>query len=340
MLRATRLTRYPIVQPRPPSFVPKKSPREDALTEQLWALVENTTLDIFHNPKDPISVRVLAALEAARLQFPKPTPKEGSGVPAFVHARWRGPLKLDIVVHERVPSADEFRLLLPLQAASNVSFSVFIKEQQRMRHSPTGVSSLVALLARDPTLLAWPVIVDWEHDESSVGGTAYSNILKKVLHRRESVRREKKKPEPTPDPPPPTPEAGVPALEEEWRDNDEWAAYENPYENDHFHNSPSLLPTSPILRPAQTLLVLLSLIPNNNIRCAILGLGASVAVLYSVHLRHPSVRLEQNVSHTGSRMLNRYARETGARTMFVERPSIHVCIAFYPTADTRRGLDP
>ncbi|KAJ7113980.1 hypothetical protein C8R44DRAFT_984551 [Mycena epipterygia] len=39
------------------------------------------------------------------------------------------------------------------------------------------------------------------------------------------------------------------------------------------------------------LLVLLSLIPSNNVRYMVLGLGVSVAVLYAGHLKRPSMRI-------------------------------------------------
>ncbi|KAJ7145616.1 hypothetical protein C8R44DRAFT_863491 [Mycena epipterygia] len=55
------------------------------------------------------------------------------------------------------------------------------------------------------------------------------------------------------------------------------------------------------ISPPQTLLILISLIPNNNIRYTVLGLCASIAALYGIHFQRPSVRLhhlENNVSHT------------------------------------------
>ncbi|KAJ7145607.1 hypothetical protein C8R44DRAFT_723535 [Mycena epipterygia] len=45
------------------------------------------------------------------------------------------------------------------------------------------------------------------------------------------------------------------------------------------------------ITPAQALLVLVSLIPNNPIRYAMLGVYATITVLYGVHLHRPSVRL-------------------------------------------------
>ncbi|KAJ7145603.1 hypothetical protein C8R44DRAFT_863477 [Mycena epipterygia] len=45
------------------------------------------------------------------------------------------------------------------------------------------------------------------------------------------------------------------------------------------------------ISPVQTLLVLVSLIPNNNIRYTMLGLAAGITAFYVVHLERPSVRL-------------------------------------------------
>ncbi|KAJ7145597.1 hypothetical protein C8R44DRAFT_845065 [Mycena epipterygia] len=55
------------------------------------------------------------------------------------------------------------------------------------------------------------------------------------------------------------------------------------------------------ISPVQTLLALVSLIPNNHIRYALLELGASITVLFGVRLQRPSSRLghlEESVADT------------------------------------------
>ncbi|KAJ7145598.1 hypothetical protein C8R44DRAFT_723526 [Mycena epipterygia] len=92
---------------------------------------------------------------------------------------------------------------------------------------------------------------------------------------------------------------------------------------------------------AQTLLELVSLIPNNNIRYAMLGLGASITIVCGLRLC-PSVHrahLEESVGRT-----EEIIRE--AKSLFPwdrrwrkkSSPRIHVHLAFYPTADTNYGM--
>jgi hypothetical protein len=117
-------------------------------------------------------------------------------------AQWHGPLKLELTVHQRPPTADEFRLLLPLQAAP--SFTEFLSQEAlpTLRETPTNAQALAELVARRPKVLNWPVVVDWEHEECSLGGKKYTDLLAAVARRRKKVM----KPEPTPRPPPTPPE--------------------------------------------------------------------------------------------------------------------------------------
>ncbi|KAJ7145613.1 hypothetical protein C8R44DRAFT_845075 [Mycena epipterygia] len=53
--------------------------------------------------------------------------------------------------------------------------------------------------------------------------------------------------------------------------------------------------------PSPNFLVLVSLIPNNNIRYTMLGVGVSLTVFYGIHFQRPSVclrHLESSVGHT------------------------------------------
>ncbi|KAJ7774162.1 hypothetical protein DFH07DRAFT_121061 [Mycena maculata] len=194
------------VRPVPRSLEAKREARKTRLalspTPEQWEQIEPTTLTVFHDPKNEVSCRVLRALDAARLQYPKPN-KYTTVV--------GGPLKMELVVHERAPSAEEFRDILYMH--ESVSFGTFLGLEHRMRHTPTSARALVDLVAEHPELLQWPVVVDWEHAQSSLGSTGHIQLLKSVLRRRVAVVRPESLLEPAPKPerqPPP----------EEWIDYD------------------------------------------------------------------------------------------------------------------------
>jgi hypothetical protein len=153
-----------------------------------------------HNPNDSTSQHVLNALKAAVIEYPAPRPKEkfSENHPS---KQLRGPLKLELTVLKRPPNAEEFRLLLPLQPQPFFTEFLHPKEHQ----APTNSAALVELLARRPTALRWPVVADWEHNECSVGGDGYKELLKKVGKRRQKATKPESKAAPLPPPPPPPP---------------------------------------------------------------------------------------------------------------------------------------
>ncbi|KAJ6600403.1 hypothetical protein DFH09DRAFT_595066 [Mycena vulgaris] len=156
------------------------------LTDTQWAAVEPTELTVFHDPADVTSKTVLAALQAAALQYPKS--KEHP-------SKTRGPLKLAITVFPRPPDADEFREIAT--HLTEVSFAAFLR---KTNHWPTSAGALAALVEKDPTLLTWPVVVDWEHRQSSLGGKGYINLLKDIAARRSLVLKPKVEVPPPPQP--------------------------------------------------------------------------------------------------------------------------------------------
>ncbi|KAF7344957.1 hypothetical protein MVEN_01658400 [Mycena venus] len=169
------------------------------LTDEMWAAIEPTTFTVFHNPVHATSMQVLRALETARLEFPPPPRNPTSSVAAKIY---RGPLKLEIVVQKRVPTVDEFRALLPFQASHSYSGFMTTVAQATVRETPTNAQAMGDLVKRKPKLLDWPLVVDWEHGECSIGGRSFLGLLKSTANRRRKVLR-KIDPEPGPPAAPP-----------------------------------------------------------------------------------------------------------------------------------------
>ncbi|KAJ6620448.1 hypothetical protein B0H10DRAFT_2021654 [Mycena sp. CBHHK59/15] len=92
------------------------------------------------------------------------------------------PLKLDLVVHENAPTADEFRSMMHLLPEPTPG--AFLRAPDRFKYSPTNVNSLVELIKNEPTLLSWPVILDWDHEHISIGGHDYVSFLTRARRRR------------------------------------------------------------------------------------------------------------------------------------------------------------
>ncbi|KAJ7614758.1 hypothetical protein B0H17DRAFT_1220573 [Mycena rosella] len=117
------------------------------------------TTPAHHKPSDATSRLVLKALASAIDVYPPLS----RGHPSSFCA----PLKFKLLVEPRVPTLAEFRALADLRARIG---------------PPTPRSS--RRWGQDLAALAWPIIVDWEHEESSVGGVTYTRIPEAVAERR------------------------------------------------------------------------------------------------------------------------------------------------------------
>ncbi|KAJ7028100.1 hypothetical protein C8F04DRAFT_1266311 [Mycena alexandri] len=165
------------IPPQRPQRMPPKT-----MTEELWNKIEPTTLNVFHNPADPTSMRTTEAIQAAVHMYPGP-PKNPKFVTKF---KVRGALKLEVIVHERAPTAEEFRLILFL--LPDPTYTSFIKPDalNDLRAVPTSSKALVQLIERQPELMLWPIVVDWEHDQASLG-RKYKSLLDNAADRRAKV---------------------------------------------------------------------------------------------------------------------------------------------------------
>ncbi|KAJ6542917.1 hypothetical protein B0H19DRAFT_1311024 [Mycena capillaripes] len=172
--------------PSPPRQKQKKKnqkPAQPGPTEEMWARIKPTAFTVFHNPDDSSSRHVLRVLQAAILEYPKP-PRNPDAPRAFY--QYRGPLNLTLNVLERLPTVDEFHLLLPLRPLP--SFMSFLNTTA-LRETPMNAQALVDILTHRPEVLDWPVVVDWEHGESALGKKGYLQLLKAVSRRRAKVLR-------------------------------------------------------------------------------------------------------------------------------------------------------
>ncbi|KAJ7687117.1 hypothetical protein B0H17DRAFT_1332525 [Mycena rosella] len=142
-------------------------------TPAQWAAIEATTLIVFHKPGHATSRLLLKALASAIDVYPPLS----LGHPSS----FRALLKLKLHVELRVPTVAEFRALVDLRVPGPPTDLLREKGAHRL-------ADPAALGAEDPAALAWPIIVDWEHKESSVGGVAYTRILEAVAEQRHKGR--------------------------------------------------------------------------------------------------------------------------------------------------------
>ncbi|KAF8178979.1 hypothetical protein K438DRAFT_1977469 [Mycena galopus ATCC 62051] len=147
-------------------FAPKEEKNPDICevgpTKEMWAAIEPTELTVFHNPDDPMSVRVVRALQAAVIEFLAKPGNDKLGKNSRRIPQYFGPLKLDVIVYERALTADEFRLLLPLQPLPYFTAFLNPTKLSQLRETPTSAPALVELIAQRPELLYWPVVVEAE----------------------------------------------------------------------------------------------------------------------------------------------------------------------------------
>jgi arsenate reductase-like glutaredoxin family protein len=138
---------------------------------------------ISHNPNVPASVKTLERLEEART---KPYPKQKKK--AFP------PLPFDIDVQERSPTADEFSELIYM--VESAAYTVFLKQaiSQSYKAHPTNAQSLYNMVQEDPTMMRWPILVNYQTQEIGIDQEGVKGILNNLVVARDG------QPKP-PDPP-------------------------------------------------------------------------------------------------------------------------------------------
>lgn len=113
------------------------------------------------------------------------------------------PLELDLKVEERTPTEEEFRELLPLaDPPQPATFLLDTKTGGASTH-PTSSKDLHELANNDPSVLNWPIFVNWTDFKLSIGnpkpvsGRTIDNTLRSVKRpaKKDFTKTEKAKKE-------------------------------------------------------------------------------------------------------------------------------------------------
>jgi len=159
------------------------------------------TLTLYHNATVTASVKTLELLEDARTNpYPKRINKKKNGASQ--------PLSFDIDVRERSPTPEEFSDLMYMKQSG--VYTVFLKEaaSRSFKAHPTSAQSLYDMVQENPTVMRWPILVNYKTRQICMDHAAVRSLLKSLVRERDG---EPKAPEP-PAPrwtPPPKPEAWI-----------------------------------------------------------------------------------------------------------------------------------
>lgn len=140
-------------------------------------------ISIFHNPSSPPSNRALAILQSA---LSSPYPPGKSSAP---------PLRFNLEVIENTPpTADQVKTILSyLPSVGDSSDPHHIARLLSSHPStpalpdrPHNAEALVRLASRNPNVIQWPIVVDWDGGRASVGGVeGVSAILEALRQKRD-----------------------------------------------------------------------------------------------------------------------------------------------------------
>ncbi|KDQ50782.1 hypothetical protein JAAARDRAFT_74002 [Jaapia argillacea MUCL 33604] len=150
-------------------------------------------ITFFHDPNVRKSMKLLKSIEEARTEpYPRPTKSRPTKSP---------PLTFDIQVEERIPTADEFSDLIHF--ASTPSYTIFLQDKALASYKthPTTAKTLHEIVERDPDLLRWPLVVNWETEQLSIADIPdIKRMLETLVKKRDRVEDVPKEPPPPPKP--------------------------------------------------------------------------------------------------------------------------------------------
>ncbi|KAI0072401.1 hypothetical protein K474DRAFT_1667893 [Panus rudis PR-1116 ss-1] len=139
-------------------------------------------LSIFHNPSSPPSQTALRLLNAA-LSGPYP-PSSGSNKP----------LKFNLeVIENKPPTPDQLRTILSyIKPTSPTSSSaipdVFVSSHPAADVAPKTLQDVSSLASRNPNVLKWPIVVDWDDGRAAVGDVeGVKSILEELRKKRDGA---------------------------------------------------------------------------------------------------------------------------------------------------------
>jgi len=139
-------------------------------------------ISIFHNPTSPASNQALKILRGALTPNAQPVSKpavngatSAKPEPAKAHAEF----ELDVVAAP--PTPDQISIILSyLSSRGSATLSSFLSAHPSTpTGSPSSASSLSAMAAANPRIMRWPIVVNWEDGEASIGSI---DGVKKMLN--------------------------------------------------------------------------------------------------------------------------------------------------------------
>ncbi|KAJ6614870.1 thioredoxin-like protein [Mycena sp. CBHHK59/15] len=135
-------------------------------------------ISIFHHSTSPPSVKALALLRSA-LSSPYPPGKASAQ-----------PLQFNLEVVEAPPTADQLSTILsylPSKYSSESPASVFLSTHPSASSAENkGVAGVSSIGSSNPNTFKWPVVVDWNAGNASVGDVeGVKGILELIRQKRD-----------------------------------------------------------------------------------------------------------------------------------------------------------
>ncbi|KAG5642286.1 hypothetical protein DXG03_003063 [Asterophora parasitica] len=135
-------------------------------------------ISIFHHPKSPPSNKALTLLRSA-LSSPYP-PNQSAKLP----------LDFNLDVVEGPPTSDQLKTILSYLPSQSISPSTAFLSAHFSAPSgsdrPEGVAAIAKVAQENPSALKWPIVVDWNDGQASIGDIkGVEDILETMRKRRD-----------------------------------------------------------------------------------------------------------------------------------------------------------
>ncbi|KAF5367358.1 hypothetical protein D9615_010270 [Tricholomella constricta] len=140
-------------------------------------------ISIFHQPTSPPSNKALTLLRSA---LSSPYPPNQAGKP---------PLDFSLDVIEGPPTSDQLRTILSYLPSKSISPSTAFLSAHFAAPSgldrPEGIAAIAKVAQDNPAALRWPIVVDWNDGQASVGDIeGVKSILERLRKRRDGELKE------------------------------------------------------------------------------------------------------------------------------------------------------
>lgn len=106
------------------------------------------------------------------------------------------PLSFDIDLRERSPTAEEFTDLIYLAEAPSYTF--FLKQgvSTSFTWHPTNAESLCKMVEKDPTVIRWPIVVNYKARQVAFTQAGVKSVLKALVAERDNKLAKLETPQP------------------------------------------------------------------------------------------------------------------------------------------------